>query len=86
VQQKLVLHRPQTLGQASRIQGVTPAAISILLVHLKRGQAGAPGERVAGPGSMSPEAQLAAGPGRPRQLDLPASAQIKAARLSGSAR
>ncbi|MER2624945.1 MAG: tRNA uridine-5-carboxymethylaminomethyl(34) synthesis enzyme MnmG [Accumulibacter sp.] len=38
VRQKLVLHRPQTLGQASRIQGVTPAAISILLVHLKRGQ------------------------------------------------
>ncbi|MBL8397095.1 MAG: tRNA uridine-5-carboxymethylaminomethyl(34) synthesis enzyme MnmG [Candidatus Accumulibacter sp.] len=36
VQQKLRLHRPQTLGQAARIQGVTPAAISILLVHLKR--------------------------------------------------
>lgn len=39
VQQKLVAHRPQTLGQASRIQGMTPAAISILLVHLKRGEA-----------------------------------------------
>ncbi len=36
VQQKLAQHRPQTLGQASRIQGVTPAAISLLLVHLKR--------------------------------------------------
>ncbi|QDX81953.1 tRNA uridine-5-carboxymethylaminomethyl(34) synthesis enzyme MnmG [Denitratisoma sp. DHT3] len=36
VQQKLNQHRPQTLGQASRIQGVTPAAISLLLVHLKR--------------------------------------------------
>jgi tRNA uridine 5-carboxymethylaminomethyl modification enzyme len=35
--QKLVRHRPQTIGQASRIQGMTPAAISILLVHLKRG-------------------------------------------------
>jgi tRNA uridine 5-carboxymethylaminomethyl modification enzyme len=35
--QKLTRHRPQTLGQASRIQGMTPAAISILLVHLKRG-------------------------------------------------
>ncbi len=38
VQQKLALHRPQTLGQASRIQGVTPAAVSILLVHLKRAE------------------------------------------------
>jgi len=37
VQQKLNLHRPQTLGQAARISGVTPAAISVLLVHLKRG-------------------------------------------------
>jgi tRNA uridine 5-carboxymethylaminomethyl modification enzyme len=37
VQQKLNQHRPETLGQAARISGVTPAAISILLVHLKRG-------------------------------------------------
>jgi tRNA uridine 5-carboxymethylaminomethyl modification enzyme len=36
-QQKLNRHRPETLGQASRISGVTPAAISLLLVHLKRG-------------------------------------------------
>ena len=36
VQQKLNQHRPETLGQASRIQGVTPAAISLLLVHLKK--------------------------------------------------
>lgn len=36
VQQKLNQYRPETLGQASRIQGVTPAAISLLLVHLKR--------------------------------------------------
>jgi tRNA uridine 5-carboxymethylaminomethyl modification enzyme len=36
VQQKLALHRPETLGQASRIQGVTPAAIALLLVHLKK--------------------------------------------------
>jgi tRNA uridine 5-carboxymethylaminomethyl modification enzyme len=39
VQQKLEQHRPETLGQASRIQGVTPAAISLLLVHLKRWRA-----------------------------------------------
>jgi tRNA uridine 5-carboxymethylaminomethyl modification enzyme len=37
VQQKLQQHRPETLGQAARISGVTPAAISLLLVHLKRG-------------------------------------------------
>jgi tRNA uridine 5-carboxymethylaminomethyl modification enzyme len=36
VQQKLNQHRPETLGQASRVQGITPAAISLLLVHLKR--------------------------------------------------
>jgi len=37
VQQKLNQHRPETLGQAARMSGVTPAAISLLLVHLKRG-------------------------------------------------
>ena len=37
VQQLLNRHRPETLGQASRISGVTPAAVSLLLVHLKRG-------------------------------------------------
>ena len=37
VQQKLNHHRPETLGQAARISGITPAAISLLLVHLKRG-------------------------------------------------
>ncbi len=36
VKQKLRQHRPQTIGQASRIQGVTPAAISLLLIYLKR--------------------------------------------------
>ena len=36
VRQKLAKHRPQTLGQASRVSGVTPAAISLLLVHLKK--------------------------------------------------
>ena len=36
-QQKLERHRPETLGQAARISGITPAAISLLLVHLKRG-------------------------------------------------
>jgi tRNA uridine 5-carboxymethylaminomethyl modification enzyme len=36
VQQKLNRQKPETLGQAARISGVTPAAISLLLVHLKR--------------------------------------------------
>jgi len=36
VSQKLTLQRPATLGQASRISGVTPAAVSLLLVHLKK--------------------------------------------------
>lgn len=37
VQQKLNQHMPETMGQAARISGMTPAAISLLLVHLKRG-------------------------------------------------
>jgi len=36
VRQKLGAQRPETLGQASRIPGITPAAISLLLVHLKK--------------------------------------------------
>lgn len=36
--QKLNTHRPETLGQASRISGITPAAISLLLVHLRKGK------------------------------------------------
>jgi tRNA uridine 5-carboxymethylaminomethyl modification enzyme len=41
VRQKLEKFRPETLGQAGRISGITPAAISLLLVHLKRGGMGA---------------------------------------------
>lgn len=36
VRQKLKAHRPETVGQAARISGITPAAISLLLIHLKR--------------------------------------------------
>ena len=36
VKQKLMNHKPANIGQASRISGVTPAAISLLLVHLKK--------------------------------------------------
>jgi len=38
VREKLAAHRPATIGQAGRIPGVTPAAISLLLVHLRRGE------------------------------------------------
>ena len=38
VRQRLAEHRPVTLGQAARIPGVTPAAVSLLLIHLKRHQ------------------------------------------------
>jgi tRNA uridine 5-carboxymethylaminomethyl modification enzyme len=38
VRQRLAHHRPATLGQASRISGVTPAAIALLLVHLRKGR------------------------------------------------
>lgn len=36
VRQKLIDSRPETVGQASRVPGITPAAISLLLVHLKK--------------------------------------------------
>jgi tRNA uridine 5-carboxymethylaminomethyl modification enzyme len=48
VRQTLSRHRPQTLGQASRISGVTPAAISLLLVHLKKSRAAGFGQAPAG--------------------------------------
>ncbi len=39
-QQKLAKHQPETLGQAARISGITPAAISVLMVYAKRGFSG----------------------------------------------
>jgi len=47
VRQRLIEHRPATLGQAARIPGVTPAAVSLLLVHLKRRDAPAVPANVA---------------------------------------
>ena len=44
VSQKLNLHKPQTIGQATRISGITPAAIALLLVHLKRGLGSTPAD------------------------------------------
>ena len=58
VRQKLTRYRPETLGQASRLSGVTPAAISLLLVHLKKGRARGVGQAAgatgAEPGGDSP--------------------------------
>ena len=47
VSEKLALHRPATIGQAGRVSGVTPAAVSLLLVHLKRHGGRPVEERVA---------------------------------------
>lgn len=47
VQQKLNQHMPETVGQAARISGITPAAISLLLVHLKRGFQSTPAKQPA---------------------------------------
>ena len=38
VKQKLQTHRPRTIGHASRIDGVTPAALTLLVAHVKRGK------------------------------------------------
>lgn len=38
IREKLLRHRPETIAQAARIAGVTPTAVSLLLVHLKKGQ------------------------------------------------
>jgi tRNA uridine 5-carboxymethylaminomethyl modification enzyme len=46
VRQKLSQHRPETLGQAGRISGITPAAISLMLVYLKRHDAAGDSARV----------------------------------------
>ena len=48
VRQKLEQHRPATVGQAARIPGLTPAAISILLIHLKRHHPDTPADVRAG--------------------------------------
>jgi len=45
--QILARHRPATLGQASRISGVTPASVSLLLVHLKKSRAAGFGRGIA---------------------------------------
>ncbi|MEN9627826.1 MAG: tRNA uridine 5-carboxymethylaminomethyl modification protein, partial [Pseudomonadota bacterium] len=52
VRQKLSRHRPATLGQAARLSGMTPAAVSLLLVHLRKGE----WKSAAGPAAMAQDA------------------------------
>jgi tRNA uridine 5-carboxymethylaminomethyl modification enzyme len=69
VRQKLARHRPATLGQAARLSGITPAAISLLLVHLKK-------RRFAGFAAAEGAADVAAqaAPGTPARTSLGADA------------
>ena len=64
VRQKLNQYRPETLGKASRISGMTPAAISILLIHLKKNKLAGlsiSGETTAGSAPPLAEPQLGVG-------------------------
>ena len=74
VQQKLKQHQPQTLGQASRIQGITPAAISLLLVPESGAKYGAEGRTEREEERMTREQQLAEGM-KALGIDLPADVQ-----------
>jgi tRNA uridine 5-carboxymethylaminomethyl modification enzyme len=75
VRQTLARHRPATLGQASRISGVTPAAISLLLVHLKKRRA-----RGLAAGTTPPPRIYGARPGSPGEdSDADSAAQDAAA-------
>ena len=76
--QTLAKHRPETLGLASRISGVTPATISLLLVYLKKGRgrttesfAGPPQERLHPPGGPG---EARAGGTHPGAVQVPDSA------------
>ena len=71
VQQKLNQHKPETIGQASRISGLTPAAISLLLVHLKRGL-GAALMRERGSGDASAERGQQRGEPEAKRSERPA--------------
>jgi tRNA uridine 5-carboxymethylaminomethyl modification enzyme len=62
--QRLSKYRPETLGLASRLSGITPATISLLLIHLKRGKFKGFGDKVVEQGEAtmpdaSPTAELA---------------------------
>jgi tRNA uridine 5-carboxymethylaminomethyl modification enzyme len=56
VRQKLQLHRPRTIGQASRIDGVTPAALTLLVAHMRR-----PRRKLASESASKPSDKSASG-------------------------
>lgn len=60
VRQKLSAQRPETLGLASRISGITPAAVSLLLVHLKKSgyKLGAKNQKIDTPEAQSTSKDL----------------------------
>jgi tRNA uridine 5-carboxymethylaminomethyl modification enzyme len=53
VRQKLQLHRPRTIGQASRIDGVTPAALTLLVAHMRRPHRKPASKSATGPANKS---------------------------------
>ena len=55
VRQRLSRQRPATLGQASRLSGITPAAVSLLLVHLKKGRFKGFADKLPPPGRAASE-------------------------------
>ena len=68
VSEKLALHRPATIGRAGRVPGITPAAVSLLLVHLKRH--GAPGLESVDPDADATSAVVTElRPGRGREAN-----------------
>jgi tRNA uridine 5-carboxymethylaminomethyl modification enzyme len=64
--QKLTQFKPETIGQASRISGITPAAISLLMVHLKKGLGRRAARSAVGAGAVADAAgpDIEAGEGR----------------------
>jgi tRNA uridine 5-carboxymethylaminomethyl modification enzyme len=48
VQHNLNLHKPETIGHAARISGITPPRSALLLVHLKRGLSPSPRAEIGG--------------------------------------
>jgi len=61
VRQKLQLHRPRTIGQAGRIDGVTPAALTLLVAHMRRTPRGKPASKPANKLASTPASKPASG-------------------------
>jgi tRNA uridine 5-carboxymethylaminomethyl modification enzyme len=61
VRQKLQLHRPRTIGQAGRIDGVTPAALTLLVAHMRRRPHGKPASTPASKPPSNPASKPASG-------------------------